>query len=164
LTRIPSRRWSAAIARVNDCTAPLLAEYRARWGRPAVAAMEHVLTIAACDERRRYGRAARVVRTVPSTVEDAVPLLVGVVLDGTDGADARVVDEDVQATEPFGGLRHGRAYRGVVAEVGLDGDQRLGGDGGVEVEDGHRGAVLGEHPGRGQPDAGRAAGDDCLQA
>src|SRR5918994_3945835 len=63
LTRIPSGRWSAAMARVSESTAPLVALYRARSGRPAVAAIEQVLTIAARPERRRWGKAARVVRT-----------------------------------------------------------------------------------------------------
>ena len=68
LTRMPSRTWSAAIARVSASTAPLLAEYRARCGRPAVAAIEQVLTIAACSDARRCGRAARVTRTMPTTL------------------------------------------------------------------------------------------------
>ena len=34
LTRMPSWMWSAAIARVRDSTAPLVAEYSARCGRP----------------------------------------------------------------------------------------------------------------------------------
>ena len=50
---------------------------------------------------------------------------------------------------------YGGAYRGVVADVGLEADQRLGHAGGVEVEDGHRRALRGQRPGRGQPDAGR---------
>ncbi|CAM5243756.1 hypothetical protein STANM309S_05164 [Streptomyces tanashiensis] len=68
LTRMPSRTWSAAMARVRDRTAPLLAEYSARWGSPAVAAMEQVLTIAAEEDALRYGRADRVVRTTPRTL------------------------------------------------------------------------------------------------
>ena len=66
-TRMPSPMWSAAMARVRDCTAPLVAEYSARCGRPAVAAIEQVLTTAAFDDARRYGRAARVTRTRPTT-------------------------------------------------------------------------------------------------
>ena len=52
LTRMPSRTWSAAIARVSDSTAPLLARVQRalrqarRWR-----AIEQVLTTAACDER-----------------------------------------------------------------------------------------------------------------
>src|SRR5918992_5123833 len=68
LTRMPSATWSAAIASVSDSTAPLVAEYSARPGRPAVAAIEQVLTIAACRDRRRYGKAARATRTMPNTL------------------------------------------------------------------------------------------------
>lgn len=67
-TRMPSRTWSAAMARVSERTAPLLAEYSARCGRPAVAAIEQVLITEADAESRRYGRAARVVRTIPRTL------------------------------------------------------------------------------------------------
>lgn len=65
LTRMPSARRSAAIASVSDSTAPLLAEYSARCGNPAVAAIEQVLTIAACADARRAGSVARVTRTNP---------------------------------------------------------------------------------------------------
>ena len=41
------------MARVSAATAPLLAEYSARSGRPAVAATEHVLMIAADCEALR---------------------------------------------------------------------------------------------------------------
>ena len=44
LTLMPSLTWSAAIARVSAATAPLLAEYSARWGTPTDATTEHVLT------------------------------------------------------------------------------------------------------------------------
>ena len=53
LTRMPSAMPWAAIARVSAATAPLLAEYTARWGSPAVAAIEQVLTTAACAEARK---------------------------------------------------------------------------------------------------------------
>ena len=52
LTRIPSPTWSAAMARVRASTAPLVALYRARLGRPTTAAIEQVFTIAAAGERR----------------------------------------------------------------------------------------------------------------
>src|SRR5664279_4931449 len=55
LTRIPSLRWSAAIASVNAATAPLLAAYTARCGTPTEATTEQVLTIEAWLERRRCG-------------------------------------------------------------------------------------------------------------
>ena len=47
LTRMPSRTWSAAMARVSAATAPLLAAYSARFGTPIAATTEQVLTIAA---------------------------------------------------------------------------------------------------------------------
>src|SRR3954463_13535545 len=53
LTRTPAETRSAAIARVRPWTAPFEAEYRARWTRPARAQIDDMLTIAACDERRR---------------------------------------------------------------------------------------------------------------
>ncbi len=53
LTRIPAARPSAAMARVSAETAPLLAEYTARCGRPVVAATEDVFTTAACADSRR---------------------------------------------------------------------------------------------------------------
>src|SRR6185437_15580456 len=68
LTRIPSWMWSAAIASVSERTAPFVAEYSARCGRPAVAATLQKLTIAACADARRYGSAARVTRTIPTTL------------------------------------------------------------------------------------------------
>ena len=68
LTRMPSPTWSAAIASVSDSTAPLVALYSARWGRPAVAATEQVLTIAAAEDARSAGRQARETRTMPTTL------------------------------------------------------------------------------------------------
>ena len=41
------------MARVSDSTAPLVALYRARLGRPTVAAIEQVLTTTALAEARR---------------------------------------------------------------------------------------------------------------
>ncbi len=93
-------------------------------------------------------------------VQDAVPLLVGVVLDGTDGADACVVDEDVDAAQPGGRGLHGGAYRGVVADIGLETEQRPWHTGGFEVQDGHRRALRGQRAGRGEPDSCSASGDD----
>src|ERR1700688_5173987 len=68
LTRMPWVTKSAAIARVNDRTAPLLAEYSARWGTPTSATTEQMFTIAALLDRRRYGSAARVTRAMPTTL------------------------------------------------------------------------------------------------
>ncbi len=67
-TRMPSARRAAAMARVRARTAPLVAEYRARSGRPAVAAMEATFTMAAHEEARRLGRTDRVTRTCPTTL------------------------------------------------------------------------------------------------
>ena len=58
LTRMPSATWSAAIAMVSERTAPFDAEYNARLGSPAVAAIEQVLTIAGLSLRRSQGRAS----------------------------------------------------------------------------------------------------------
>ena len=55
------------MARVSAATAPLLAEYTARSGSPAVAAIEAVFTTAAWPDSRRYGQAARDTRAVPIT-------------------------------------------------------------------------------------------------
>ena len=83
----------------------MLALYRARRGSPAVAAMEQVWVM----ETGRGGRRPRpqVGQGVPGgadhaedvDVEDARPLVVGVVLDGADGADAGVADQGVQTTQ-----------------------------------------------------------------
>src|SRR5262252_6087392 len=86
LTLMWSRTWSAAMARVSERIAPLLAEYRARCGRPAVATIEQVFTIAAWPRR----------------------------------ADARVVDQDVQAAELLGGGGDRGPDRVVVGHVGDD--------------------------------------------
>ena len=56
-------------------------------------------------------------------VEHAAPLVVVVVGDGALGADAGVVDQDVQPAEALGGLLHRRPHRAVVGHVGLHADQ-----------------------------------------
>ncbi len=96
-------------------------------------------------------------------VEDAVPLVVVVVLDGALGADARVVDEDVEAAEVGHGGGHGGADGGVVADVGGVAAQRLVDAARVEVEHGDAGAAGGEEFGGGPADAGRSAGDEGLE-
>jgi hypothetical protein len=68
------------------------------------------------------------------TPPNALPLLVGVVLDGADGADARVVEEDVDAAQRGGRGLHGGAYRGVVADISLESEQRPWHAGRFEVE------------------------------
>ena len=67
-TRMPSRTWSAAIARVMASTAPFVAEYSTRCGTPAVATTDERLTMDAAGETRRCGRAARLTRAIPSTL------------------------------------------------------------------------------------------------
>src|SRR6266487_685775 len=91
-TLIPSPMWSAAIARVSDSTAPLVAEYSARRGNPAVATIEQVFTIIAWPRRA----------------------------DGARCADPRVVDQDVKATEHRYGLRDRRPNRRVIGHICLD--------------------------------------------
>src|SRR5690606_24462609 len=71
LTRMPSRRWSAAIARVRADTAPLDAEYSARCGRPVVEAMDAVLQTAADGDSRNHGSAAEVTRAMPVTLTES---------------------------------------------------------------------------------------------
>ena len=93
-------------------------------------------------------------------VQDAVPLVVRVVLDRAGGADAGVVDQHVDAAEQLGRRADPGPYGRVVGDVRDDPVQRLGQPVHVEVKAGHRRAAGGEEGGRGQPDAGRAAGDD----
>jgi hypothetical protein len=97
-------------------------------------------------------------------VEHLVPLVVGVGLDGAGGADAGVVDHDVEPAQPLGGLADRRADRGVVAHVGADLLQRGLEGGRGQVEAGHPGAAGGQEAGGGQADAGGAAGDQRPQA
>src|SRR5262249_54655630 len=57
-------------------------------------------------------------------VEDETPLVEGQVVDRLSDVGARVVDEDVQASEPLhGGLRH-RIHRRLTRDVDIDGDRR----------------------------------------
>ena len=53
----------------------------------------------AAGERRSAGRAARLTRTIPKTLMSRTfqPLVVQVVLDGPLGADAGVIDQDIEA-------------------------------------------------------------------
>jgi hypothetical protein len=97
-------------------------------------------------------------------VEHLVPVVIGVGLDGADGADAGVVDHDVEPAQPPGGLADRRPDRGVVAHVGADLLQRGFEGGRGQVEAGHPGAPGGQQPGGGQADPGGAAGDQRPQA
>ena len=56
------------MASVSDKTAPFDAEYRARCGRPAVAAMEQVFTMAPPPLRRMCGMTARDMLATPKTL------------------------------------------------------------------------------------------------
>jgi hypothetical protein len=58
LTLIPSATWSAAMASVRAKTAPLLAQYSARCGSPAVPAIELVLTMTASPRSRTAWRSS----------------------------------------------------------------------------------------------------------
>jgi hypothetical protein len=58
-------------------------------------------------------------------VEDTVPFVVGVVLDGALGADARVVDQYIEPAEVGDRCRHGLAHGRVVGDVRAVGEQRL---------------------------------------
>lgn len=80
------------------------------------------------------------------------------------GTDARVVDEDVDAAEPRGRLLHGGAYGGVVADVGLEAEQRFAYAFRIEVEYGDGRAPGRQRAGRGEPDTGRAARDEGPEA
>src|ERR1019366_6844037 len=59
-------------------------------------------------------------------LEDPPPLVVVVVLYRADGADARVVDQDVDAAERLGGRADRGSHRGVVRHVSDEGVQRSG--------------------------------------
>ena len=148
------------MASVSAYTAPLLAEYSARCGSPAMPATEQVLTIAAWPGLG--GGPAQVTERGPAgaddaehvDVQDAAPLVVGVVLDRAGRPDAGVVDQDVQAAaERGGGLADRAADRFVVGHVGDHTDQPVAGMGHFAVENGDVRAPRGEHPGRRKSDA-----------
>ncbi len=90
-------------------------------------------------------------------VVDAVPLVVGVVLDGALGADARVVDQDVEAAEFRDRRRDGRPHGRVVGDVRAVAEEWLADRGRVQVEDGDLGAALGQEVRGGPADAGGTA-------
>ena len=93
-----------------------------------------------------------------------MPLRVVVVGDGAARADARVVDEHVDAAQLLGRQRDRRAHRGVVADVADDAEHRRLHGRGVEVQAGDARAV-GRHAPRGvQAEAGAAAGHDRSHA
>ena len=158
-TRMPSWTWSAAIASVSDSTAPLVAEYSARCGSPAVAAIEQVLTIAACSEARRYGSAARVTRTMPTTLTSNTRC------HSSSGLSATVPIEPMPALftrmsrpprRPAAVSTASRTDASSATSAGHAGElvTRL------EVEHGHLRAAAREEPRGGQPDPRPAAGHE----
>ena len=97
-------------------------------------------------------------------VQDPVPLVVRVVLDGAGRADAGVVHQDVDAAHPHPCRLHRLPHRRVVADVGGQPDELIRElIGRLEVEHGDRRAARREQPGGRQPDPRAAAGDDRLQ-
>ena len=151
------------MAKVRASTAPFDAAYSARWGSPTRAAIEQVLTMAAASERRRCGMRGRRHAGDPDDVdvEDARPVVVGEVLDRADGADAGVVDDDVELPEL--GRRRWRSRRRPTRGRGRRSGTRqdaLGRPARVDVERGDAGPAGHELLDDGQPDAGPAAGHD----
>jgi hypothetical protein len=96
-------------------------------------------------------------------LEHPAPLVELVGLDRALGADAGVVDHDVDATEPLGRGGHPGADRVVVGHVDGEAGQSVGQVAGPQVEDGDGGAPLGQQARRGQPDPAGATGDDRLE-
>lgn len=96
-------------------------------------------------------------------VQDPVPLVVGVVLDGALGADPGVVDQHVESAEVRDGRGHGLAYGGVVGDVGAETEQGLLDRREVQVEDGDPRPTGGEQLGGGAADAGGATGHQRLE-
>lgn len=92
-------------------------------------------------------------------VEDPVPFGVVVVLDGADGADARVGDHGVQGAEFAHGPGDRVAYARVVGDVGLQDEGAGRGALHVPVEHGDAGAALHQELGDGGADARGAARD-----
>jgi len=91
-----------------------------------------------------------------------MPLLVGVVGDRTDRADARVVDEDVDAAEVGSRLVHGRAHHRVVGHVGANAVEPTAGR--IDIKHGDLRTARGEQGRRRQSNTGCATGDDGPQS
>ncbi|CRE30179.1 Uncharacterised protein [Bordetella pertussis] len=68
LMRIPSVAWSSAMARVSAATAPLEAQYAARWRKPTSAPADAVLTITPAPWRCMIGMTYLQPRNTPSTL------------------------------------------------------------------------------------------------
>ena len=102
---------------------------------------------------------------------DHVPVVVAHLEQQVVAGDPGVVDQDVETAELGGDAVDGALHRGGVADVAGEADraravgerQAAGGLGGlapVEVEDRHRGALLGEAGGDAEPDPSCGSGDD----
>lgn len=117
------------------------------------------------------GRAAQMRQGVPGDahhaedidVEDALPFLVVVVGDGSDGADTGVGDEGVQRAELRGRPVDRAAYGLVVGHVGLEGEDTAGHSRDLPVEYGDPRPAAEEQPRHGGPDARCTAGHHCGQ-
>ncbi len=96
--------------------------------------------------------------------EHARPLVVVVVGDRADGADAGVVDHDVDATELLGHRGDRGPHRGIVCHVGLHGEVHGIRSVGLQVEHGNGGAGVGEAGGNRRPDSRGAARDNGDEA
>jgi hypothetical protein len=160
LTRIPS----AAIARVSESTAPLRAEWVARCGSPAVAAIDAAFTTAIGLPKMGPRGPRHPCCTGHVDVENAMPFVVGV--DSALRPDAGVVRPHIEAAEPVDAHRD-CATDGVVRDVGAHVAGTRGEVGrrlGRSAEDDHRCGLGDERLHDGQTDAGRATGHDRLDA
>ena len=110
------------------------------------------------------GRAGHAGHRDDVDVQHARPLGVVVGVDLALGADAGVVDDDVEAAELLRGPVHRRRHRGGVGDVDLDPQGALRRAGGVEVQGRGRRAAGLERADRRRADPGTAAGDEGLQA
>ena len=111
----------AAIASVSESTAPLVAEYRARCGTPRSddrADVDDRGVLGAAQERQ--GGAGG--RTIPTTLTSNTRCHSSSGLSATVPivADARVVDQDVDAAEAVRRLLDRRPHRRVVGDIGLE--------------------------------------------
>lgn len=127
--------------------------------------MEQVLTIAACDDFRRNGKAARVTRTMPTTLtsktrchsESALSSIVPC------APTPAFVDEDVQPAEFADEVVDCRADGEVVGDV-CGSTRVLRGRVDLAVQHADQCALLAEQFGRRPTDSGCAARDDRTHA
>ena len=102
LTRMPSRAWSAAMARVmRERRRPCSRRRGPGWARPSDGDHRGGVDDAACAERRRCGSAARVTRATPTTLMSSTRCHSSSSLAVTSPAAPipGVVDDDVEAAE-----------------------------------------------------------------